>query len=254
MFDHLSVQERLQRYEAKYGKHLTSDTDSATLNQVISEGYCVIPNFWTQQQCDRATTQIDKCLDRHSKNNIKVWQDDIGADNRIMGSNNLSEDLDLLNDKRIGQWMNRLYNVDSLIGFTMAAKINAIKENKGSGHGWHRDSCVPYQFKAILYLSDVTPLNGPFQYIRESGNANEIIRFCDSHNVDLDENRLDKYSECFESQKLVEFLGSAGTLILVNTRGIHRGKPLINGSRYALTNYYWRPESKIPEHMLPFVN
>ena len=37
------------------------------------------------------------------------------------------------------------------------------------------------------------------------------------------------------------FLGKAGTLLLVNTTGIHRGRPLKAGSRYALTNYYYHP-------------
>jgi hypothetical protein len=33
--------------------------------------------------------------------------------------------------------------------------------------------------------------------------------------------------------------GPAGTLVLADTTGIHRGRPLIAGERIALTNYYY---------------
>ena len=43
-------------------------------------------------------------------------------------------------------------------------------------------------------------------------------------------------SKLLSSKKTI--LGTAGTLILVDTSLIHRGSPLLSGKRYALTNYY----------------
>jgi hypothetical protein len=37
------------------------------------------------------------------------------------------------------------------------------------------------------------------------------------------------------------FPAPAGTLLLVNSAGIHRGRPLVAGTRYALTNYFYHP-------------
>jgi hypothetical protein len=36
----------------------------------------------------------------------------------------------------------------------------------------------------------------------------------------------------------VKFLANKGTIILVNTRGLHRGMPIIDGDRVAITNYH----------------
>ncbi|MFC3095056.1 hypothetical protein DRW07_16880 [Alteromonas sediminis] len=254
MFDDQSPLERLTRYEAKYGTHLPELLASQELQRVIEDGFCIIPDFWSSRKCQQAVQEIEKLLEREAELGVKVWRDDIGADIRIMGSNNLSPNLDLINDPKVQDWMHTLYDVNSLVGFTMSAKIQALKGNKGSGYGWHRDSCIPFQFKAILYLSDVSAEEGPFQYIKKSGNRDEMARFCAQHNIDLDANRLDEYEQYFDMSKLVELIASAGTLIIVNTRGIHRGKPLTKGTRYALTNYYWPPESKIPAHIKPYVN
>ncbi len=34
--------------------------------------------------------------------------------------------------------------------------------------------------------------------------------------------------------------GGAGTLLAANVKGLHRGKPLLSGERWALTRYYYR--------------
>ena len=41
------------------------------------------------------------------------------------------------------------------------------------------------------------------------------------------------------TNKIVELNGTAGTLILVDTSHIHRGKPLLENERYALTNFFY---------------
>ena len=42
-----------------------------------------------------------------------------------------------------------------------------------------------------------------------------------------------------KKNKITEITAKAGTLILVDTSYLHRGKPLENNSRYALTNYFF---------------
>ena len=54
--------------------------------------------------------------------------------------------------------------------------------------------------------------------------------------------------EEYSNENIQTLTGKAGTLILVDTRGIHRGKPIEEGERYALTNYNWIT-SKIPTHI-----
>lgn len=241
--------ERLNRYEQKYGLHRTKLYTCPILKSVATRGYVVIPNYWSECQCDNAVNQIDNLLaaDKHH-----IWRDRLGADKRIFGSNHISSSLDLFSDNRIENWIQQLFGDVNLSGFSMASRLDNISGNLGSGQGWHRDSCVTYQFKAILYLTDVTHANGPFQYRPSSHTIEDILYLEEYAGIGIDTNRLDGFSSFFNNEKIDEITGKRGTLILVDTRGVHRGKPMAEGKRYSLTNYYWN--HGIPEHIHPFVN
>ena len=124
----------------------------------------------------------------------------------------------------------------------LAAKLVFKENNKGSGGGWHRDSVNMNEFKAILYLSDVKEANGPFTYLLGSHNDQNVvdsIRDCGVkyNQLRLSENEVSIIENKFKLKKTT-FTAKAGTLILVDTRGIHIGSPIKEGTRYALTNYY----------------
>ena len=124
---------------------------------------------------------------------------------------------------------------------TLAAKVVAKPKNLGSGGGWHRDSMYEKQIKAILYLSDVSENNGPFQYVVGSNNKASVLRTLNLHHGEnLKRFRSeDLEAWCQRNQARIETItGSAGDVILVDTRGLHRGKPIVSEVRYALTNYY----------------
>jgi hypothetical protein len=124
---------------------------------------------------------------------------------------------------------------------TLGAKLVAAPASKGSGGGWHRDSLFEKQFKAILYLSDVTLENGPYQYVLGSNSKRNVVDSLDLpfngtptrfHDVDFDADA--QRTGC----RVETVTAAAGDLILTDTRGIHRGMPIVSGTRYALTNYY----------------
>jgi hypothetical protein len=117
--------------------------------------------------------------------------------------------------------------------------------NNGSGDGWHRDA-HGFQFKSILYLSDVGEENGPFEYLPGShrpwraaldtaigGLAPAPGSRCDPAEIARLVRRFGVSPRGFPAP--------AGTLLLVNSAGIHRGRPLGGGRRYALTNYFYHP-------------
>ena len=122
----------------------------------------------------------------------------------------------------------------------------------GSGGGWHRDDADAKQTKAILYLSDVEMENGPFQFIEGSHKPWDIYRMAFKYNFSFGQNRFtdQELEKVIQDQpnRLKTFTGKAGTLILTDTRGLHRGMPIRKGERYALTNYNW-VRTAIPEHV-----
>ena len=134
--------------------------------------------------------------------------------------------------------------------FTLAGEITSDPGNLGSGGGWHRDSQFTNQFKTIVYLTDVNKNNGPFQYIKGSHKKKSYKLIKNALNdYDYSKNRFSddeiesilKNIGEFESSTIT---GKAGDLILVNTRGLHRGSPLKFGKRKAVTTYSFR--NKIP--------
>ncbi|AEE22230.1 hypothetical protein Glaag_1269 [Glaciecola sp. 4H-3-7+YE-5] len=242
--------QRLWRYQYKRLSNHLSLLSDPVLRQVITKGYAVIPHYWDSARCEKARLAIDSLL---STPQVKVWRDPVNADERIMGADRLSPDLDLIQDPIINRMIERLYGSSDLAKFTLAARLSAVKGNAGSGQGWHRDSAFVYQFKAILYLSDVTQETGPFEYYKGSGNALSMLKFERDYGFSVDQNRFtDSEIEQTNLKHVQQFCANQGSLLLVNTRGLHRGKPILFGKRYALTNYYW--PSKIPEHMQSFVN
>ena len=61
-------------------------------------------------------------------------------------------------------------------------------------------------------------------------------------NLDYMQYRLSEEEICkiiLKSLKKKTILGDMGTLILVDTSTIHRGSPIMNGTRYSITNYYY---------------
>jgi hypothetical protein len=172
-----------------------------------------------------------------------VWSGKLGADKRIFGVEILGDGFkkyhedQFLNDIGSAYFNGRIECLQTLGG-----KIDYVADNIGSGEGWHRDG-NHFQFKAIVYLSDVGVDSGPFQIIEGSHHFQRVI----SDNVKMGVEPLaDRYSDAQIDkmlQKTPENLrtmtATMGAVILVDTSVIHRGCPIATGSRYALTNYYY---------------
>jgi len=95
--------------------------------------------------------------------------------------------------------------------------------------------------KAMVYLSDVTPDNGPFEYLCGTHRSRSVLRIADRCGIGYRDMRLT--NAMAESVRRAGFQstvfpGAAGTLLFFNARGIHRGVPIREGVRYAVTNYY----------------
>jgi hypothetical protein len=95
------------------------------------------------------------------------------------------------------------------------------------------------EFKAFLYLDDVDGGNGPFTYLRGTQRM---------HFTRLKKQVLGNedgvppttfYPEDIKSvlDREVQINGPAGTLILADVRGLHRGSPQVDRSRSVLVNY-----------------
>ena len=210
-----------------------------------NRGYHVIKNFFSKNECSYLINEMNEFI----KSNPKlIWQDNKKSDNRIFGAENISikfnEKVKKFTQlsKKVGEKYLQ-YEIDLFM--IMANRIDFKEANLGSGSGWHLDS-YNKQFKSIIYLNDVNKQNGAFQIIKKS-NTNFFIlnmfrklknKFPSTRFTEEEIFSLDIKKEDFE-----ELNYPAGTLIFVDTSNLHRGKPLLSGSRYALTSYFFSKDT-----------
>ena len=228
---------------------IESTKDLEILKAISRNGYAVIPNYYSREYCESICKEMDELYLRYKD---EVWSDTENSDHRIYGANLISSKIKkFYEDNRINNILQAHEKRQYGIGFTLGGKLEYKNNNLGSGGGWHRDSSVFKQTKAIMYLTDVENNNGPFQYIPKSHLRKSIYFSALKTKNNLTKRR---YSEedvknlTSKENEIKTFTGNAGTLILVDTRGIHRGKPIEDGLRYSLTNYNW-VSSIIPEHI-----
>lgn len=214
------------------------------IDALNKEGYFIFNDYLSHDQCSAIIDEFKKVTSNYD--NPDVWRDGIGADKRLFAAENYSPlfsnalgDEYLLQIKKYYMGPNIFNKRDSL----MINNIAAVPNNLGSGGGWHRDSPYSKQFKAIIYLSDVSSENGPFQFIEQSHCLNMCLDLYKNKLTKEGQNRFNEQEvgailEFLGKERLKTFTATRGTCILVNTKGIHRGKPITQGERFAMTYYF----------------
>ena len=192
-----------------------------------------------QQIVDRIAT-FEKVIEDHAEAQKKALK---------MVYEQLEEaqnDLKYLDDEVKVKYIGEKYCSSKIcLSTLLAGRLGHNDESStGSGGGWHRDS-YSQQFKSILYLTNVTERNGPFQYIKKSHLRSNIRKILTMRALDHEGGRITRYTEADIDLILSKFdytiktcTGGIGTLIFADTRGIHRGYPIENGERFSLTTYY----------------
>ena len=218
------------------------------LAELEKSGIYIVPGYWSAETCERARAEVDRVIEEYPK----YVNGNAKADVRVYGANNGSALIqEFAQDPRLLEVASAYNREPTRTAFTLAARMPASADNKGSGEGWHRDAFLR-QVKAILYLSDVDADNGPFQWLQGSHRRSGVLRDMRSASLKYRQYRLtdDDVAGILHPQPEREktFTAKAGTLILVDTSSVHRGMSIRTGTRYALTNYYF-PEGKIDQSL-----
>ena len=216
---------------------------------LLSDGICVIENFIDQSLCESLVSKASNIIENR-KQFVSFESND--SDKRIYGIDRLDESFRLDDEMKLAHTIStKFYRVRNPVWFQMFGNITYAPNNQGSGAGWHRDSRYSHQFKAIIYLSNVTDVSGPFEYFKGSHLKEGLNKTADFLGVSTNAYRFEdeQVNELEASgilSKRTTVKGSKGTVVLADTRGLHRGKPLLEGERWALTRYYF--ERQIPKH------
>jgi hypothetical protein len=218
------------------------------LESLRAHGYAVVPNFYDADRCAFLRAEIDRIIREQPD---VVQRDKLNADLRVFGAERASAAIGEFHDAVFPIAVGEHYGGRELTSFsTLAGFLSARPGNLGSGQGWHRDA-FHFQYKAMVYLTDVGPDSGPFQLLDASHRGTKV--FFDTIEGGLQRapnTRLtDMQAQALVAagpERLKTFTAPAGTMILFDSSTIHRGSPIVSGTRYALTNYYYEPEHVVP--------
>tara|TARA_B110000027_G_scaffold131713_1_gene156496 strand:+ start:3395 stop:4189 length:795 start_codon:yes stop_codon:yes gene_type:complete len=226
------------------------------IKDFISQGIAVIPDYVTKDFCQSAIEEMDIIQKKYSDFVVSKKSENSAGDSRIFKIENKSKSAMLFKkDPFIKDTFNQYCNLKFESHFVLGGIVKSLKDSPtNSGGGWHRDS-DEVQLKAMLYLKDVNSLNGPFLFIRNSKNhdlirrniktneswISKLIRIIKSKDVQLDPRYSDDIVESkINKEEIFEVKGKAGTLVLFDSSYIHRGKNMQEGTRYTLTNYFFK--------------
>lgn len=232
-----SALRRIVRPRLRRPRRLPASVPREWYTELEREGIVVVPGFWSAERCAEARSELTRleqaypdCVHRRS-------------DRRMFGVNRVSPLLrSFAEHPELVASSRAFYGVERGSCLTLGAYLPFTPGNLGSGEGWHRDSLGP-QFKSILYLTDVSIDNGPFELIPGSHHplrmARDIMLAQLGSRLRLRDAEVDAIRERHYPRGILSVTGPAGTLILVNSSAIHRGRPIAAGERVALTNYFY---------------
>jgi len=211
-------------------------------NQLRETGLYVLNDYYSPEECDKIIADIDKNIEGDEAH---TWQDEAKSDTRLYGSHLYSEAIARFHKDPFLHEIGERYLQSELINsHTLGARLIPKDNNLGSGGGWHRDSVFRQQYKSIIYLTDVGPDNGPFEFVLGSHKPSTIYSSIKKNGFSANQNRISNdqvqsFLAAHPPLKSQIFTAKRGTVILVDTSGIHRGRPITEGTRYALTNYFY---------------
>lgn len=216
------------------------------LSEFNEFGYIAVENFLSSEECGELIREVEEKLESHS---TSVWCDEHRSDNRLYGIDSVSDKISkLFRKQELVDLFSWYYGRNDYSAFTLGAKLIPHKNNLGSGGGWHRDS-VACQLKVIIYLTDVSRESGPFELIPKSHKLKSFLCNLFFYRIWLMKNRFDndEISLITNEKAITTVEGKKGSLLIVDTSSIHRGRPIVAGERLALTHYAWAKD--IPAHV-----
>jgi hypothetical protein len=108
---------------------------------------------------------------------------------------------------------------------------------------WHRDFDDRHLLKAFLYLVDVDEGTGPFEFVAGSARGGALAAFYPWYPLSPADPSHAEFDRAVNPEEVRTFTAPAGTLVLCNTSGFHRGGFATAKPRVLATATYCSPAS-----------
>jgi hypothetical protein len=221
--------------------------ETETLACLRRDGFVVVPSYWPRARALHLRDALEELLQAHTSSidfpcgaYLRIW-DNRAYDEGVRRIYHVERLLPELQAFRHDDFCSRLASAYYRVPIHSGLLMFQHNTRSNANTRYHHVDAFSKEFKAFLYLDDVDAGNGPFTYIRGS-HRSHLTRL----KKQLVGNQIGSPTSFSERDvrrmlnREVQVCGEAGTLILADVRGIHRGSPQIGRSRSALVNYMTR--------------
>lgn len=211
----------------------------AAAQALSSDGYVVLKGLLSAELCDRllafglaARMRLrgsagERRYDRAAPEGVRYDLEPEEVINRPEVQRLLADGL-LLRIAQLYLEATPIADVTSMWWHTAFSKV----PDSDAAQFYHFDLDRPRWLKVFCYLTDVGPENGPHCFVRGSHRDGGIPwRLRSKGYVRLGDEEVDA---AFDSNRLVRFVAPCGTVILEDTRGLHKGLHVLSGDRLML--------------------
>jgi hypothetical protein len=229
-----------------------SSEQERVLSDMRRDGYAVVENYWDN---DAALTMRDRLEAYLQEGRSRDF--DEGAWLRFW------------DDRPYDQGVRRIYHVEKLVpelaalrfdpfilgvasayyGVPFSSGVLVFQHNTRTNEQtryYHVDAFIR-EFKSFVYLDDVDEGNGPFAYLRgtQRNHAMRVRKQVVGNGEGESPTSFSKGDVGRLLDREVRVCAPAGTLILADVRGLHRGTPQADRSRSVIVNYIVRHEGDL---------
>tara|TARA_B100001093_G_C26835551_1_gene1018168 strand:- start:637 stop:1455 length:819 start_codon:yes stop_codon:yes gene_type:complete len=209
------------------------------INDLNDQGISFIPNFLPKHQIKKISIEVRplmRNLIKKPNKKLKYYRNTHEGLFRLYNISKVSPTSQLFYNSKLIKNFSKYY-VSKNVSFyqdmvEIRQKINRpLNQLQFSSDKFHFDDWR-IRLKFFLLLTDVGKKNSPLQYVPKSHkinkNAMEEDLFINKKNGKYGFYKNSEIKEILKSEnlKVLNCTGKAGTLIIVNTNGIHKGTPL----------------------------
>ena len=230
------------KYDFEINEGILGKLDKSRVSEIVSklnsDGYYIFENRLSEEFCDRIISHLNK-VDFWTKNktglvrgiNPSKFQSNTYIVNRHQDVADMPETQELILDPTLLNVCQDFLNCAPILTSCNAWCSVNYKKDRGelsrAAQLFHQDMEFIKFIKIFIYLTDVDEKHGPHAYV--PGSARNL-KHPDKHAVS--QRLSDEYiREQYGDNAIKEHLGKKGTIIIEDTSGYHKGKPLDEGHR-----------------------
>lgn len=236
----------LYTYEkSKYPKpDISKDSQFPEIKTLRQEGYVSVK----PEQALEKIKVAKKLLDTYEKIDKKVIEDMMNPESATFESGYRKSLTPFFNEADLLEYAQNPFfmeGIEQYFGFKPHIRYIAVwldypntKKDAFSTQMFHRDPEDHHLIKTFLYLKDVSEKNGPFCFVTKS-HTDTWNSYSKIVHTDKD------IAELYPNSEVKKLAGPAGSLILADPNGFHKGLKPQEGYRVLVTVYYCSDKPRI---------